>query len=110
MNKITSLTILIAGCVVLPLSIFGQTELDQIKNILAEEALSGDVTVVANAYINGDGKLIESTFFQGSTSVRGIRIANYFNDVEKNNMTFKKDYLAMSLSAEIMIKTNTKMM
>lgn len=90
MNKITSLTILIAGCVVLPLSIFGQTELDQIKNILAEEALSGDVTVVANAYINGDGKLIESTFFQGSTSVRGIRIANYFKDVEKKEYDFQK--------------------
>jgi hypothetical protein len=92
MNKIISSTkiILIAGCLGLPLSIFGQTELEHIKNLLAEEALSGDVTVVTNAYINGDGKLIESTFYKGSTSVKGIRIANYFKNIEKKRYNFQK--------------------
>jgi len=72
-----------------PQFVVGQSELEQVKSALAEAALSGNVSVISSAYINENGKLIESSFFRGSTSIRGIRVSNYFKNSSDREFDFQ---------------------
>ena len=72
-----------------PQFVVGQSELEQVKSALAEAALSGNVSVMSSAYINENGKLIESSFFRGSTSIRGIRVSNYFKNSSDREFDFQ---------------------
>ena len=56
------------------------SQLEIVKASLLDAALGGEVSVVSNAYLNNKGELIESTYFSSNTKVKGIRIANYFNN------------------------------
>lgn len=62
------------------------SQLEIVKASLLDAALGGEVSVVSNAYLNNKGELIESTYFSSNTKVRGIRIANYFNDNRPKNL------------------------
>jgi len=72
-----------------PQLVAGQSELEQVKSALAEAALSGNVSVTSSAYINENGKLIESSFFKGSTSIKGIRVSNYFKNSSDREFDFQ---------------------
>ena len=66
-------------------SAFGQQpsgELERIKAAIADAALEKSVSVVSNAYINADGRLVESTFFKAGAQLRGVRMPQFFNDEE----------------------------
>ena len=56
------------------------SELRSVKEALVEAAMEKGVSVVSNAYIDSDGKLIESSFYRSEVTVRGIRMPQYFLD------------------------------
>ena len=55
-------------------------ELDQVKEALVEVAMTRGVSVISNAYIDADGKLVESSFYRSGASLRGVRISSLFDD------------------------------
>jgi len=55
-------------------------ELRSVKEALVEAAMEKGVSVVSNAYIDSDGKLIESSFYRSEVTLRGIRMPQYFLD------------------------------
>ena len=60
---------------------FGQEdtiELDRIKSAIVDAALEQGVSVVSNAYIDKDGKLVESSFYRAGAQLRGVRIPQFF--------------------------------
>jgi hypothetical protein len=60
---------------------FGQAdtiELDRIKSAIVDAALEQGVSVVSNAYIDKDGKLVESSFYRAGAQLRGVRIPQFF--------------------------------
>jgi len=56
------------------------SELRSVKEALVEAAMEKGVSVVSNAYIDSDGKLIESSFYRSEVTLRGIRMPQYFLD------------------------------
>ncbi len=95
------------------------SQLEIVKASLLDAALGGEVSVVSNAYLNNRGELIESTYFSSNTKVRGIRIANYFNndnqpkniqidinDLENNCVDIPLNKYKKNLSLRISDKTN----
>ena len=54
------------------------TELDRIKSAIVDAALEQGVSVVSNAYIDKDGKLVESSFYRAGAQLRGVRIPQFF--------------------------------
>lgn len=56
------------------------SELRSVKEALIEAALEKGVSVVSNAYIDGNGELIESSFYRSGATLRGIRMPQYFFD------------------------------
>jgi hypothetical protein len=56
------------------------SELDRVKEALLEAAMEKGISVVSNAYINGNGELIESSFYRSEATLRGIRMPQYFLD------------------------------
>ena len=55
-------------------------ELQSVKEALVEAAMEKGVSVVSNAYIDSDGKLVESSFYRSEVTLRGIRMPQYFLD------------------------------
>ena len=55
-------------------------ELDQVKEALVEVAMTRGVSVISNAYIDADGKLVESSFYRSGASLRGVRISSLFDE------------------------------
>ena len=58
------------------------SELDRVKEALVEAAIEKGVSVVSNAYIDGNGELIESSFYRSGATLRGIRMPQYFLNEE----------------------------
>jgi len=56
------------------------SELRSVKEALVEAAMEKGVSVVSNAYIDGNGELIESSFYRSEVTLRGIRMPQYFLD------------------------------
>ena len=56
------------------------SELLRVKEALVEAALEKGVSVISNAYIDGNGELIESSFYRSGATLRGIRMPQYFLD------------------------------
>jgi hypothetical protein len=51
--------------------------LETIRQVLVEAAVDDTVTVVSSAYIDASGRLIESSYFDTETVVRGVRVLDY---------------------------------
>ena len=71
----------ISACFCLPSFCFAQadtTELDRIKSAIVDAALEQGVSVVSNAFIDKDGKLVESSFYRAGAQLRGVRIPQFF--------------------------------
>jgi hypothetical protein len=51
--------------------------LETIRQVLVEAAVDDTVTVVSSAYIDANGRLIESAYFDTETVVRGVRVLDY---------------------------------
>ena len=56
------------------------SELDLVREALVEAAMEKGISVISNAYISGDGELIESSFYRSEATLRGIRMPQYFLD------------------------------
>jgi len=50
------------------------SQLEVIKSEVLKAAMADGVSVVSSAYVNGDGQLIESSFYQASGGIRGVRL------------------------------------
>lgn len=64
---------------------FAQDVASQLETIKAEVlnvAMSEGVSVVSSAYINGDGQLMESSFYRTGGGIRGIRMQSLLQDDE----------------------------
>lgn len=56
------------------------SQLETIKAEVLNAAVAGGVSVVSSAYINGDGQLIESSFYRTGGGIRGIRMQALLED------------------------------
>ncbi|MBL6805140.1 MAG: hypothetical protein ISQ56_07430 [Pseudomonadales bacterium] len=56
------------------------SQLETIKAEVLNAAVAGGVSVVSSAYINGDGQLIESSFYRTDGGIRGIRMQALLED------------------------------
>ncbi len=55
-------------------------ELSLVRQALTDAALEKGVSVVSSAYVDEDGKLIESSFYRSGATLRGVRMTQYFED------------------------------
>jgi hypothetical protein len=77
------------------------SELDRVKEALLEAAMEKGISVVSNAYINGNGELIESSFYRSEATLRGIRMPQYFLDEPYDaKLLFSDTALNRSLSCQ----------
>ncbi len=53
-----------------------------VKHVLVDAALDETVNVTSSAYIDSQGQLIESSFFDTSATVRGVRMLEYLPQVQ----------------------------
>jgi hypothetical protein len=53
-----------------------------VKHVLVDAALDETVNVTSSAYIDSQGQLIESSFFDTSATVRGVRMLEYLPQAE----------------------------
>ena len=56
------------------------SQLETIKAEVLNAAVADGVSVVSSAYINGDGQLIESSFYRAGGGIRGIRMQALLED------------------------------
>ena len=56
------------------------SQLETIKAEVLNAAVAEGVSVVSSAYINGDGQLVESSFYRTGGGIRGIRMQALLND------------------------------
>lgn len=56
------------------------SQLETIKAEVLNAAMAEGVSVVSSAYINGDGQLVESSFYRAGGGIRGIRMQALLND------------------------------
>lgn len=56
------------------------SQLETIKVEVLNAAVADGVSVVSSAYINGDGQLIESSFYRAGGGIRGIRMQALLED------------------------------
>ena len=77
------------------------SELLRVKEALVEAAMEKGVSVVSNAYIDGNGELIESAFYRSGATLRGIRMPQYFTDEPYDaRMLFSDTAFNASLSCQ----------
>jgi hypothetical protein len=77
------------------------SELLRVKEALVEAAMEKGVSVVSNAYIDGNGELIESSFYRSGATLRGIRMPQYFTDEPYDaTMLFSDTAFNASLSCQ----------
>lgn len=69
--------------------------LSAIKNALVDAALDESVNVVSSAYIDTQGRLIESTYYNTNETIRGIRVLEYLQ--EQNQIVTETTQLPESL-------------
>ena len=58
------------------------SQLETIKAEVLNAAVADGVSVVSSAYINGDGQLVESSFYRTGGGIRGIRMQALLQDDE----------------------------
>jgi hypothetical protein len=56
------------------------SQLETIKAEVLNAAVADGVSVVSSAYINGDGQLVESSFYRAGGGIRGIRMQALLED------------------------------
>jgi len=56
------------------------SQLETIKAEVLNAAVADGVSVVSSAYINGDGQLVESSFYRAGGGIRGIRMQAFLED------------------------------
>jgi len=56
------------------------SQLETIKAEVLNAAVADGVSVVSSAYINGDGQLVESSFYRAGGGIRGIRMRALLED------------------------------
>ena len=56
------------------------SQLETIKAEVLNAAVADGVSVVSSAYINGDGQLVESSFYRAGGGIRGIRMHTLLED------------------------------
>lgn len=66
-----------------------------IKNALVDAALDESVNVVSSAYIDTQGRLVESTYYNTTETVRGVRVLEYLQ--EQNQIVAETAELPESL-------------
>lgn len=77
------------------------SELDLVREALVEAAMEKGISVISNAYISGDGELIESSFYRSEATLRGIRMPQYFLDEPYDaKLLFSDTALNKSLSCQ----------
>ena len=77
------------------------SELSRVREALAEAALEKGVSVVSSAYIDGDGELVESSFYRSGATLRGIRMPQYFQaDPYDAQILFSDTALNVDLSCQ----------
>ena len=60
------------------------SQLETIKAEVLNAAVADGVSVVSSAYINGDGQLVESSFYRAGGGIRGIRMQALLEDQNAN--------------------------
>ena len=79
----SSRALLVCVLVAVSLPSLAQDTASQLETIKAEvlnAAVAEGVSVVSSAYINGDGQLVESSFYRTGGGIRGIRMQALLND------------------------------
>jgi len=69
------------------------SQLETIKAEVLNAAVADGVSVVSSAYINGDGQLVESSFYRAGGGIRGIRMQAL---LENQNANVHAGYLETS--------------
>lgn len=63
-------------------SVSAEELLAAVKHVMVDAALDESVNVVSSAFIDSNGQLIESSYFDATTNVRGVRMLEYLPQVE----------------------------